>query len=415
VLLIFHHNRIIQEITFAVKARLFCGREDIDWEYFVAAIDTLWSINASRRYFSNTSSLAAMRVIHTIHHMKTKKPYLSILESLNFFYASECEKAQDRIIALLPVSNDEADYQHLLSGLSGTNDKNIFYHRFAVFNLERTKSLDLLHCAGAFRPRGETRPCGVSWVPDWTSKPRFFSFLKIKRFNAGDAGRMNVSFAIEEDETKPGYQKYLVVKGFIVDYIKDVQTRDISSRNTIQDVKSFFLNDWARLADNRYDLATTLVADKAHSQTVSTRFQLPMPNGRSGGRANSQGEIDEWAGFRSLFESSDPWRQDLLTTRQNQDPIRLYNHILSYTMKGRRLFKTQSGRLGIGPEDCRVGDPVAIFNGSRTPFVLHPATRTASTDPDRFFCELIGDCYVHNVMDGSAMRTRRTFMDFWIT
>ena len=125
-------------------------------------------------------------------------------------------------------------------------------------------------------------------------------------------------------------------------------------------------------------------------------------------------EIDEWAGFCSLFKTYDPSRQDSHITRQSQDLVRLYNHILSYTIKGRRLFKTRSGLLGIGPEDCKVGDSIVVFLGGRTPFVTRPVTRIDSPDSKKFFCELVGDCYVHGIMDGSATRESRV-MDFWIT
>jgi hypothetical protein len=368
-----------------------------------------------------------MRVVNTIYRMKSERKELSILEALNFFYASGCEQPQDRIIALLPISNDKNDYIDFHRGLRYINDKDRTYHRFSYFNLKKTNSLDILHCAGAFRRRAISKPCGLSWVPDWTCEPRFFSFLNIQKFNAG--GRI-VSLDIQPDESfgesdsYPDYS-YLVVRGFVTDTIENLQSREVSSRPSTQEVKRF-LNEWADIAecgplhprisapDYKWNaLATTLVADQALSETVSARFQLLMPNETSGENETRQEEINEWAGFRSLIDSSDA-TQNSEQQRRNRDNNWQYISLVKYTIKGRRLFKTRSGRLGIGPEDIKVGDCVTVLYGGRTPFVLRPV-RNSGPNSDRFFCELIGDCYVHGIMNGSLLREPQIQRDFWIT
>jgi hypothetical protein len=60
----FSRRWIIQEITYAREAIVYCGRESVDWEDFVASINWLWTINASRRYFSSTEAPRGLGATH---------------------------------------------------------------------------------------------------------------------------------------------------------------------------------------------------------------------------------------------------------------------------------------------------------------------------------------------------------------
>lgn len=61
-----------------------------------------------------------------------------------------------------------------------------------------------------------------------------------------------------------------------------------------------------------------------------------------------------------------------------------------------RLFcSTKQGRIGLAPCTTQKGDLVAIIMGADVPFVLR------STDVGTY--ELVGDCYIHGVMNGEAL------------
>ena len=63
---------------------------------------------------------------------------------------------------------------------------------------------------------------------------------------------------------------------------------------------------------------------------------------------------------------------------------------------GRKFFITKKGYLGLGPKLAELGDKIAIFHGSGVPFVLRK-----SVDKSRESSwEIIGECYVHGIMDG---------------
>ena len=53
--------------------------------------------------------------------------------------------------------------------------------------------------------------------------------------------------------------------------------------------------------------------------------------------------------------------------------------------------------MGLGPEDVKSGDEMYDLLGGDVPFILR------KTDVDDEF-RLVGDCYVHGVMDGQLWR-----------
>jgi hypothetical protein len=68
---------------------------------------------------------------------------------------------------------------------------------------------------------------------------------------------------------------------------------------------------------------------------------------------------------------------------------------------GRTMFTTKTGYLGMAGPRARVGDSVAIMQGSKAPVVL----RRKGEVRDKW--ELAGDAYVHGVMRGEAVAKRK--------
>lgn len=66
--------------------------------------------------------------------------------------------------------------------------------------------------------------------------------------------------------------------------------------------------------------------------------------------------------------------------------------------KGNSFFVTQNPFVGLGASHARPGDTVCILKGGRTPFIL----RKANTNKNEY--QLVGECYVHGIMQGELMR-----------
>ena len=64
------------------------------------------------------------------------------------------------------------------------------------------------------------------------------------------------------------------------------------------------------------------------------------------------------------------------------------------SVSGRSFFDTESGLMGLGPLCCQPGDVVALVLGCRSCLVLRPVG---------YEFQLVGDAYVHGVMEGQLM------------
>jgi hypothetical protein len=67
----------------------------------------------------------------------------------------------------------------------------------------------------------------------------------------------------------------------------------------------------------------------------------------------------------------------------------------------RRFFTTEKGYFGFGPPNCEVGDRVAILAGGKVPYIICLASQASKTLGTSSYT-MVGDLYVHGIMDGEA-------------
>jgi hypothetical protein len=79
--------------------------------------------------------------------------------------------------------------------------------------------------------------------------------------------------------------------------------------------------------------------------------------------------------------------------------VDLYESLVGM-MENQTFFITKSGYIGIGPPDTSPGDRVWVFKGGNVPFVMRDAGAEGKDQPQ---LTLVGDAYVHEIMDGEAM------------
>ena len=97
----------------------------------------------------------------------------------------------------------------------------------------------------------------------------------------------------------------------------------------------------------------------------------------------------------------------MLSSNEELNFVAIDFAVTSATMH-RRLFSTETGYIGLGPRNMEQGDLVYVFAGGHTPFVVHDARSVESDRTNVRQCyNLIGDCYLHGIMDGEAMRDGR--------
>ena len=62
--------------------------------------------------------------------------------------------------------------------------------------------------------------------------------------------------------------------------------------------------------------------------------------------------------------------------------------------RGRKLFSTVSGHIGVGDVTLKPGDLVCVFLGGATPFIVRPVDQKY---------KFVGECYLHGIMQGEAL------------
>ena len=78
------------------------------------------------------------------------------------------------------------------------------------------------------------------------------------------------------------------------------------------------------------------------------------------------------------------------------------------TTSKRKFFVTDKGYMGLGPLWMKAGDEVVVLPGARVPFLVRRAPSPVSLDLGDSCYRMIGECFVHGIMDGEACTNDET-------
>ena len=87
----------------------------------------------------------------------------------------------------------------------------------------------------------------------------------------------------------------------------------------------------------------------------------------------------------------------------------IHNESMLTTTLQRRFFVTEKGFMGTGPLATLPGDRITILFGGDVPFLLREDPNGGTSDKKSVgmspYWKLIGDCFIHGIMDGEVMDT----------
>jgi hypothetical protein len=89
-----------------------------------------------------------------------------------------------------------------------------------------------------------------------------------------------------------------------------------------------------------------------------------------------------------------------------------------FVLCNRCIFATDNGYLGLGPKTLKAGDLICVFPGADVPFALRERDDGVGRLERTFWrkerreCELVGECYVHGIMDGEHWKGRPKLVEF---
>jgi hypothetical protein len=96
----------------------------------------------------------------------------------------------------------------------------------------------------------------------------------------------------------------------------------------------------------------------------------------------------------SYYRRRSEWNTEWVTARER------FGQIAGLAARGRRLFLTASGHVGLGPRETTIGDIVCILGGSSMPLILRTGDGKCKV--------LVGPCFVDDIMDGEAVSAAKS-------
>jgi Heterokaryon incompatibility protein (HET) len=330
-----------------------------------------------------------------------------LAQNLNITRNLECFNPRDRVFALLNVTASEVK---LMTPTYRSTVSDVYWKSAAAI---AHWTLDFLRSAGiGLLTPDVTAMAGLkgvqiatdipSWVPNWQlahSLPEYAQRFAGKFSASGDETGMTE--VLDDART-------LHVGGFAVDDVERVLPRPFKDihQSVLEAFPCTSRNRRARKEERRkrlQNMIRTWAADTDHL-----------------GRRLTEETVKGWmeGTMMSVYEESDHDEEDEDGEEEEDeeeeddydDPgdeigySRFMDGMIGFGQasknKARNLLRTRQGRMALGPTGTLPGDVICILYECSVPLLLRK-----DTDSDYF--RLVGECYVHGLMDGEALRFRK--------
>ncbi|KAF2692280.1 HET-domain-containing protein [Lentithecium fluviatile CBS 122367] len=385
---------VLQEIVLARGATVTWGVYNIDWDIIGAAIhvirsdQTLHTLLESRT-LQNAFFMEHLRTLHRPCYKKEKqeasgetRPFLHLLDIARSFDVTE---PRDKVYGLLGFPTRDASLETNVFivpdyGLAVSD----VYTDVARKVLETDRALNVL----SFVVRSEDIVGGdgmgmPSWVPNWMCKDIAYPFMGFQRGNWHRAGTARELEVMDTTDAKT-----LCLKGVVVDVLREVGARIPFSDLHASEPVLRGLVEWCLRDDVEVDtLAATLTAGRDSSGHIIEDPEAHL--------ADVLALLVD-LGIRDATVLHDQASSLRRLAPRRGDAGRAKEAVWRYSCY-RAPFRTEHGRLGLGPGGARVGDKVVVLWGGQVPFVLREEGQSES---ERGVWRFVGEAYLNGVMCG---------------
>ncbi|KAL9118904.1 MAG: hypothetical protein Q9187_004543 [Circinaria calcarea] len=385
---------VVQELAVASSAIARCGALTIPWdriEYVARLLVSTGWIGSLKNVYGIKTRPAFVRTISncrlSFHELQGGPgiPLSLLLCSGRRFQATD---PRDKIIALMGLANNAGPDKS--SSIVPDYSKSIvdLYRDITGHLITGERSLTLLSSVEDVQDR-QIREL-PSWVPDYSVWQRVSMLgLPIGQRTFSAAGETHASTRWSEGSP------FLAVDGFHQDEVQSVSLESLKDRDFMRIVRQ-----WLNMAEPLMSRGT--ISKDAFWRTLignNGGYMYPAPEQYG----------DHFASYLSIAALPKTDYLEALFIKQAGDsneanPL-LYQASLAYVAPNRKFFTTTKGFIGLGPRSMRPGDSVCIFSGGRVPFVLRE-------DGDQH--RLIGESYIHGLMEGQAIHNETKFREFLI-
>ncbi|KAL8870671.1 MAG: hypothetical protein Q9174_003335 [Haloplaca sp. 1 TL-2023] len=366
----FHRLWIWQEVLLAKTATIYCGYDTCKWNDFRKAILALQSKEPPKN-MSKDWQTPYDDVLHHIYHLTCRRPFKG--DFLSWTERTErCKYSdpRDRIYALLHVI-DRAESTVGMKPDYKETPVNI-YREVILRDLDRSRELNMLKSCELGNESLGLKP---SWVPDWSTPQasdhtvdgRATFGAKARARHLGD-GRLAVSGILAAE----------------IDSVEDHFLQEPLHHARVE--RSKVINLFAELRDQIERSPSELDEDQLAAAFCRTLCMNMF----------ADSYVPAVSGYPYLEQSLE-FLSSLLFAQPGhiKPPPHAYLDQVAMHSRGRCLFTTKDGSIGLGPKKATVGDRVSSVLGCNSPLVLRP------DDGGNF--TVVGECYLHGMMTNEAL------------
>ena len=329
----------------------------------------------------------------------SRKEFTKMMDLLNESLDFQCTDKRDKVFGLLGIATDISSEDEEIRPDYESKVEDV-YRRFVIWEIKKNNSLRSLSCAS---DRSKSIHLLPSWVPDFSQLEHTTNLMRFEKrvnFNATKKSKPQARFADEGD--------VLYLGGRAVDSIDVVGGReylDPLSKNPDSDsLRAWHINSgWLQEC-----IAITL-KEEARIDCYGPNRSFPKSFGMTDERyeefwrtltCNHNTKMQPSPAIHGIWMKdyvklileegsvNKDWVQEWLSNFQQ------IHAVIGLMNKNRRFCATIGGRIGMVPRSAAAGDIVCVLYGGRVPFVLRPCEKGYT---------LIGECYIHGLMDGEAM------------
>ena len=353
----------------------------------------------AQQHTANLNSAAMSAMLSARQDIKCHRSR-GLLHHLRYL-SSFCEATdkRDKVYALLGLATD-AERSALQVSYSDSTAE--VYHGTAKLLIEQGSGIEVLYEASCYSYLNGLPSWAPNWAGDRVSESLGWttSAQGVKTFRATGSARSTIKISADG--------RLLHVRGIYVDSIEAITDPPQEVPHTLDFISARFQYlwnfEWASQAlvhkhkkTLRYSpgegltnaLWRTLICDI--TKDVTGNLTRPAPSSL----ATSFLACLELQNIMTNGDTEAAWRNNRdaveRVVRESQPFIEAFEPLV----KGMRFCVTRDGYTGMVPARARSGDGICVFLGGAVPFVIR------KTDSGYYL--LVGECYVHGLMDGKAL------------
>ncbi|KAF2269610.1 HET-domain-containing protein [Lojkania enalia] len=402
---------VVQEGTASNPTRtlLFCGNQSTNWECFRVALNIMQFI-IFRTDGADFKTGMPLR-LNTFRQWRESGRNVRLLDILQLMRVYLCEDPRDKVYASIGMAMD-VQVNSIIPDY--TKSRAAVYRDVVTFLTERADDHSLDFLGEVIRSDSsstvlswEEDPELPSWVPDWGP---FISVIPFpKHLNAASYGSERAYNACGSSYASPGNciieGNKLRLRGSVIDEIAQMW------RTCEAETFGYTLDEelsWMPTAGERMYIAGGTIMEAFNHTLVADigRKDLDDPDQFARGFAVDWGVVNPkpekaLRGPARLWATlSKPKRKESRSELEmgalaRQKRNWMFEDIKTVTF-GRKLFLTKRGYIGLGPAAVQINDKICVLFRGQVLYALREKG-------DNTY-EFMGECYVHGMMDGQALR-----------